>query len=65
MARLTPSQFERGNYKVSGQWCLLYGPDDHRKQEAPTPRNQALLRDRTSQPNFSTAALNFCWGSAT
>ncbi len=34
MARVTPSQFERSKYKVEGQWCLLYGPDDYRKQEA-------------------------------
>jgi DNA polymerase-3 subunit delta len=34
VARVTSSQFERGKYKVEGQWCVLYGPDDYRKREA-------------------------------
>lgn len=34
MARLTHSAFQRRDYHVQGQWCLLYGSDDYRKQEA-------------------------------
>jgi len=43
VAKVSPSAFERNKYKVEGAWCLLYGPDEWRKQEAASAAIKRLL----------------------